>query len=91
MKGEAPEPDQKDKPDQQIVVSAAFLARAEKEEREPGERGKQESAVARGVHGLGEQRFVRSALAVEEDMLAQCHGRYPFDSSVDPIPAGPKH
>jgi hypothetical protein len=62
------------------MVGAAFCARAEQEECEPGKHGKQEGAVACGIHGLGKQRLARPTLAIEEDMLAQCHGRYPFDS-----------
>ena len=80
VEGEAAKPDQQDEADQEIVVGAALFARTEQEEREPGKRGEQKGAVACGVHGLGKQRLARPTLAIEEDMLAQCHGRYPFNS-----------
>ncbi len=90
MEGEAAEPDQEHEADEEIMVGAALLARAKQEKREPAKRRKQEGAVAGGIDRLGQERVARAALAIEEDVLAQCHGLCPLlpISGKRPSPAG---
>jgi hypothetical protein len=78
MEGKAAEADQQHESDQEIMVCAPFRAWAKHEKRQPTERSKQKGDIARGIDGLRKQRRARSSLAIEEDMLAQCHGRSPF-------------
>ena len=61
------------------MVGASLLAGTKQQEAKPGERCNQKGAVARGVDWLGEERLARAALAIEEDVLAQCHVLSPFE------------
>ena len=78
-KARLPSPDRQHQEDQEIVIGAALLAGAPKQELEPDQGGKQKGDIADDVDGLCQQRIARAALAIAEDMLAEVHGPHPFD------------
>jgi hypothetical protein len=82
MEGEAAQADEKDQHREEKVVRAPLLGGAPQDELKPNQGGQQKGDIAYGVDGLGQKRRIGAALAIEEDVLAKCHGPCPFDPSL---------
>ncbi len=74
MEGEAAKADDKHERDEEIMIGASLISGAPEQELEPDQGGNQKGDIARRIDGLGQQRLVGAALAIDEDALAECHG-----------------
>src|SRR5262249_9324466 len=82
MEGEATDTDQGYQANQQEMVRGLLFARAPFEELKPHERGKNKGDIRDGVDGLCAERRARAALAIKDDVSAECHGAHSLSAAT---------